>query len=150
MSGNSEPVNPLSTFGLADLRTSALLLTATSVAVGGMTAGVGYAHSGWAGILAAFLAAAVCWAGAVLSLALAGIFRATSLAVHGVLLGIPVRMGLPLAACMVLARRGSPLIDAGILVMILLNYFVMLVADTWLLVRCPSEPSGTESVSRVS
>jgi hypothetical protein len=150
VSGNSEPVKPFSLSALADIRTSSLLLTAICIAVGGLTAGVGYAHSGWTGILAAFLAAAVCWVGAVMSLVLAGIFRATSHAVHGVLLGIPLRMGLPLMACMVLARRGSPLIDAGILVMILLNYFVMLIADTWLLLRCPSGQSSTESVSRVS
>jgi hypothetical protein len=59
-------------------------------------------------------------------------------------------MGVPLLACVILVRRGSRLVDAGIIVMILLNYFVTLVADTWLLLRCRVDRVGIEQVSRGS
>jgi hypothetical protein len=150
VSGNSEPEKPLASTCLADLWSSSLLLTAVCAGAGLLSAVVGYAHSGWMGILAAFLAVAVCWTGAIGSLVIAGLFRAVSQTVPGVLLGMPIRMGVPLMACLVLIRQGSRLLDAGIVAMILLTYFVTLIADTWLLLRCRAGQAGVQTITRVS
>jgi hypothetical protein len=135
--------------GFSDLRSACLLLTGVSLAVWPLFAAVGYARSGWLGILAAILAAGVCWGGAVGSLLIAGVFLSTSQALSGVLLGMLFRMAVPLAACLILARSGGPLLPAGAAIMILLYYFITLIADTWLLLRLSADrPDG--GVSRVS
>ena len=126
------------------------MLTCICLAVVPLLAGVGYAHDGWTGILAALLAVGVCWGGAVASLAIVGMFRTGPEVVHGVLLGMLLRMGAPLAACIVLGRRGGPLVEAGVLVMIVLCYFVTLIAETCLLLRRNQKQHGGKTVARVS
>lgn len=122
-------------------------MTSVSAAVWPLFALVGYARSGGIGILAAVIAAGVCWGGAVAGLAIAAIFRSDSQAVLYVLVGMAFRMALPLAACLIFALLGGPLVEAGILVMILLYYFITLIADTWLLLRLPR---AAATVSRIS
>ncbi len=150
MSDSTEPAKSSYQPGLSDLRNACLLLTCISLAVTPLFAGVGYARDGWIGILAAFIAAGVCWGGAFASLVVAGIFRTGPQVVHGVLLGMFLRMAVPLAACMILARRGGALVEAGAPVMILLYYFVTLIADTWLLLRWNQKQPTGEPVSKVS
>jgi hypothetical protein len=147
---NPEPERSVGAACLAEFCWSTILLILICTAVGVLFAGVGYAHSGWTGILAAVLAWAVCWSGAVVALAITRLVCAGSQMVAGVLLAAPIRMGVPLLVCVVLVRQGSRLVDAGVIVMILLNYFVTLVADTWLLLRCRVDRVGIQPVSRVS
>jgi len=99
---------------------------------------VGYARSGPAGILAALLAASVCCGGAVASLLVVGPVGRMPQAVPRILLGMLIRMGVPLTACIVVLVWGGPLVAAGAPLMILGYYLLMLVAETWLLVRLTS------------
>ena len=126
------------------------MLTCVILAVAALFAGVGYARDGWTGILAALLAAGVCWGGGVASLAIVGMFPAGPQVVHGVLLGMLLRMAAPLAACIVLYKRGGPLVEARVLIMILLCYFVTLIAETCLLLRWYHKQPHGKTVSRVS
>lgn len=96
---------------------------------------VGYARSGVAGILAALLAGSVCCGGAVASLVVVGPVRRVPQAVPRILLGMLIRMGVPLTACVAVLLFGGPLVAAGAPVMILGYYLLMLVAETWLLLR---------------
>jgi hypothetical protein len=145
-----EPERPVGSTCFAEFCWAIFLLTLISTAVGVLVASVGYARSGWTGILAAVLAWAVCWGGAVVSLVMARLIGAGSQAVSGLLLTAPLRMGVPILVCVALVRNGSQFVDAGVVVMILPNYFVTLVADTWLLLRSRMARMGIESVSRIS
>jgi hypothetical protein len=150
VNANPEPERSVGSTCSVEFCWAICLLTLVSTAVGVLVASVGYARSGWTGILAAVLAWAVCWGGAVVSLVMARMIGAGSQAASGLLLAAPIRMGVPLLVCLTLVRQGSQLVDAGVIVMILPNYFVTLVADIWLLLRCRTDRMGIESVSRVS
>jgi hypothetical protein len=113
-------------------------------------AGVGYARSGLAGILAATLAGGVCCGGAMVSLGAIRLFRVGTQAVPGILLGMLIRMGVPLIACLVLVVRGGPLVEAGAPAMILVYYLLMLVAETWWLVRLNAARVGDKNMTKVS
>ena len=80
----------------------------------------------------------------------AGRFGLGAQAVPGILLSMILRMGIPLAACVVLVAMGGPLVEAGALVMILLYYLLTLVAETWLLLRITAAQTQDDSVSKVS
>jgi hypothetical protein len=148
--GKFESAEDVTSTSLADMRLACLSLAGVGLAVWPLFAVAGYAVDGWTGILAALLAGGVCWSGAAASLLITGVFRMVSLTVHGVLLGMMVRMGVPLVACVILARRGGALVDAGVPVMILLYYFVMLIAETWWLLLWNRQLANRESASRVS
>lgn len=86
--------------------------------------------------MAAAIAGAICWAGALSALLLIGLFRASqNQMVSATLLGMLFRMGLPLVTGLVLTRNGGPLADAGLFGMILVFYLVGLVVETILSVR---------------
>lgn len=102
-------------------------------------AAVGYARSGGAGILAALLAGSVCCGGAAAALWVVGPVRQGPQALPRILLGMLIRMGVPLAVCVAVLLVGGPLVAAGAPVMILGYYLLMLVAETWLLVRLTAE-----------
>ena len=68
-------------------------------------------------------------------------------AVAGILLSMLLRMGIPLAACVVLLRTRGPLVEAGAVVMILVYYLVTLVAETWFLLRLTTAQADSKSVS---
>ena len=111
---------------------------------------VGYARSGLAGILAALLAGGVCCVGALAGLLMAGRLGLGAHAVTGILLGMMLRMGIPLGACLVLLALGGPLVEAGALVMILVYYLLTLLAETWFLLRLTAAQARDKSVSKVS
>lgn len=150
LSSESESNRRSSTTGLADLFSAVRSLTLVSALTTLVIAGVGFAASGAAGILAALIAAAICWIGAAISLLIGALLRATPHAAGGFLLGSPIRMGIALVACLIFMRRGGPLSDAGIVVMILVNYLVTLVTDAYLLLRDPALGSGIKRVSKAS
>jgi len=53
-------------------------------------------------------------------------------AVSGVLLGMLIRMGLPLAAMVLMQQTQSPLVGAGFMGLLVLNYLVALPLETWM------------------
>ena len=53
--------------------------------------------------------------------------------------GFALRMGIPLALCMVMVTQGSPLLDAGLIIYIIVFYMVTLLIDTALLLARPSQ-----------
>jgi len=124
-------------------------LVLVAVSIWPLFAAVGYARSGSAGILAALLAGSVCGGGAVIGLIVAGRFGLGVRAVPGILLSMILRTGIPLTACVVLLAMGGPLVEAGALVMILVYYLLMLLAETWFLLRLTAAQASDKSVSRV-
>lgn len=124
-----------------------LLLVA--VLIWPLFAAVGYARSGSVGILAALLAGVVCGGGALVGLFAAGRFNQGSHALTGILLSMILRMGIPLIACVVLLAMGGPLVAADAPVMILVYYLLMLLAETWFLLRLTAAQASDKSVSKV-
>jgi hypothetical protein len=93
----------------------------------------------------AALAAFICWLGAASALAVAGLFREPREAMYGLLIGIGLRMGLPLAAVMALARLAPGLRESGFFVLILAFYLVTLATETLLTLKVvPHKPSAAE------
>ena len=90
----------------------------------------GHKLHGWDGVAASGVAAGVCWLGAAIALVLGGVLGRGGNAANGVLLGMLFRMGIPLAVGIALDRRGGLLADASVFGMILIYYFVTLVAET--------------------
>jgi hypothetical protein len=150
VNGNTEPSKDFLATGFRDIIVACGVLTGVCLAVWPLFAVVGYAHSGWMGILAALVAAGICWGGAIAGLVITGLLRLTSQPVQGVLLGMFPRLAVPLLACVLFARTGGQLVEAGVLVMVLLYYFVTLTVDTLLLVRIISGHTQGKSISRIS
>ena len=90
---------------------------------------------GSTGVMAASTAAAICWFGSTVALLMAGYSSRSNQAVHGHLLGMFFRLGLPLVAGMCLQKAGGPLADAGVFGLIVVFYLVTLVAETVLSLR---------------
>lgn len=143
-------MNTIASNAAARLRRACWGLVLVAALAWPLFATVGYARSGLAGILAALLAGGVCCAGALAGLLTAGRFGLGTHAVTGILLGMMLRMGIPLGACVVLLVLGGPLVEAGALVMILVYYLLTLLAETWFLLRLTAAQARDKSVSKVS
>jgi hypothetical protein len=107
----------------------------------------GWLHSGGMGVWAAAVALLVCSASALLALILAGILQGSQHAVNAMLMGMALRMGVPLAAGLLLHSQGGPLAKAGVFGMILAYYLLTLVVETVLSLRLV--PRQTNSQDRV-
>lgn len=127
------------------VRKGAWRLTQITVVTLPFTAGVGYARSGIEGILAALLAAGVCAGGAIASLLAIGPVWRLPQSVHRVLLGMLIRMGVPLVACIGIVASSQTLVKAGAPVMILGYYLLMLIAETWLVLKLMSTVKTNET-----
>ena len=114
---------------------SCLIFTVALLAVFPAFAYFGYSRSGSWGLAAAGVAGGACWLSGLMSLVLIGMCRGADAAFNGALLGILVRMGLPLLAAIAFAQQRGELAQAGVLGMILGYYLVALVVDTLLSVR---------------
>jgi len=95
----------------------------------------GFLRAGLTGVEAAAVAGGVCWLGAVPSLLLMGWLRGGPHVVSGVLLGMLLRMGLPLVVGLLLIQTGGPLAKAGVFGMIVGYYLFGLLIETLLSVR---------------
>lgn len=103
--------------------------------------------AGWAisgnrmGIWAGSAAGGVCLLAAWIALIVGESLRRPQYALAGVLLAMLIRMGIPLAAALLVFLRGGPLADAGFLYYLVLFYPVTLTAETFLLLpkRCSHE-----------
>jgi len=93
------------------------------------------------GIWAGAAAGGVCLLAAWIALIVGESLRRPQYALAGVLLAMLIRMGIPLAAALLVFLRGGPLADAGFLYYLVLFYPVTLTAETFLLLpkRCSHE-----------
>ncbi len=91
---------------------------------------IGYFVSGRAGVYCALLAAAVCVAAGGASLVVRLVVVSPQLALLHVLVGFFLRMGAPLAVCMVVYWRGGPLVEAGFVFYLLGLYLIALAVGT--------------------
>lgn len=107
----------------------------------------GYHGSGPVGLQAAAIAAAICWLGAAGALASAYFFRDSQQAAASLTLGMVFRMGLPLGCVLWLLSQGGPLVDAGIVGMIVVYYLVALVVETALSLRLVGNPRQVTKAS---
>jgi hypothetical protein len=113
------------------LRFCAILLLVLLPFAGGV-AWFGLSRSGQPGLVAAAIALGTCWLSGSLALAATLYGQRLGSALHGVLIGMFFRMGLPLAVGLILQRTSPPLSEAGVFVMILGLYLVALVVETFL------------------
>jgi len=106
----------------------------------------GYWAKGNDGVTAASVAAGVGLAGGLAGFAAAFGFRGGQ-AIQGVLLGMVVRMVVPLAAAAFFFLKGGSLVRAGLLEMLVGYYLLALTVDTALAVRLvrQSTPNRTET-----
>jgi hypothetical protein len=103
-------------------------------------AGYGFYSAGAGGVSAALVAGGVCWVGATAALVLSAMFRSPEQALVGLLMGMFFRMGLPLAAGFVLIQSGGPLVEAGVIPLLVGYYLVALVVETLLSLRFIASP----------
>jgi hypothetical protein len=94
-----------------------------------------YLRSGRVGLASAFTAAAVCLAAGAMALLIGGFFHRAGHIVGGALLGMGLRLALPLSAIVFVRLADPQRAAAGMVYDILFFYFVILVAETWLAVR---------------
>jgi hypothetical protein len=92
------------------------------------------------GLAASVLAAGVCWASAAVAFVLVAWFRRKGNPVAGILGGMIVRLGAPMAVGVASSEAGGPLADAGVFGLIVVFYLVALAVETLLLVRALQEP----------
>lgn len=115
--------------GLA-ARLGCLLLVV--VVVYAIMAPAAYYFHGAAGVWAASLSTGVCLAGSIVALLAADRFSGPDHALVGVLGAMLVRMGVPLAFCVVVYVRGGQLVAAGALIYLLVVYLATLAVETWM------------------
>ena len=129
---------------LATLVVAVLVVYALAAPVAGLL-------SGWIGLGAAGLGAGICLLGAGLALVACRLFCSPSRAVHGVLVGMLLRMGIPLGSALALQFQGGPLADAGGLVWLAVFYPVTLFVETALSLPSDegSRPRGNVSADVV-
>jgi hypothetical protein len=90
---------------------------------------------GGIGVAAAAAAAACVFVSSALGLVVGELFRKSDDALLAMVLGMVIRMSLPLAACVVVQLSGGSLASAGFVFYVLFFYMVGLAVDTCLLVR---------------
>lgn len=105
----------------------------------------GVARYGEIGGWAAGLAVGICWGGGLLGMVVASLFRGVQ-AANGVLLGMLIRMMLPLGVGLVLTAGGAPVAQAGLMGMLTVCYLVALVFETTWSVRRVRAVQSTSKV----
>lgn len=110
-------------------------LTLTVLIALPLVGGVVGATRGVSGVLAALVAAGVCWFGAMAALVVAGGAGRDGRAVQAHLKGMFFRLGLPLAAGLALQKAGGVLAEGGVFGQIVVFYLITLTAETLLSLR---------------
>lgn len=122
------------------------VLAAAVLAAWAACAVVAFSRYGPTGLLAASVAAGVCWASASVALCLTAMFTSQE-AVTGLLLSILLRTGVPLLAGVAISNSVRPLSEAGVFEFILIHYFVALAVETSLAVRLLRRRTALSPVS---
>jgi uncharacterized membrane protein HdeD (DUF308 family) len=95
------------------------------------------------GVIAAVVAAGLCWFGSTAALLIAGFSRHSNHAVQRHLLGMFFRLGLPLVAGVVFQKVGGTLAEAGVFGMIVIFYLISLIAETILSLQLTNRRNKT-------
>ena len=125
------------------LLTSQIALALTVVAMGGVVGGIAWQVAGLWGLAAAGVAAAACWLGAAVALGAATLLARRGHGLTGLLAGMGLRMGVPLALALVLFLRGGPLVQGGLLYYFLAFYPLTLAVETALSLWVRPSPCRT-------
>lgn len=129
-----------------------LWLTAAVIGLLVPAGSIGFAYAGPWGLIAAGVAAIVCWFAASLALALAAFVSGPNAALAVMLLGMAIRMSLPLGMFFWL-RQYAELTQAGFVLQLGLFYLLMLAVETWLMLpdvgalASPPKDSSQDNVS---
>lgn len=70
--------------------------------------------------------------------------------VSGILLAMLIRMGLPMAVMLLMQQSNNPLLEAGFMGLLVLNYLVALPLETWMSLKFLRESDSKASSSQVS
>ncbi len=114
--------------------TKCTLLAAVAITTYVPTALVAYGIGGPPGVLAATAAAGLCLLGVIVPLAMPARMIGAA-PVYEVILGMLVRMGIPLGGGLALHLSATALASAGVLYYLLVFYPVLLATHTWLCLR---------------
>ena len=107
-----------------------------------VAAPLGYAISGVEGIYCVLIAAGVCGLAGFAALVSHEVFCAPHLVLFQVTAGLFLRMGVPLAVCIVVYLAKGPLVEAGFAVYLLAFYFLALVLNAALALAARTPPAG--------
>jgi hypothetical protein len=119
-----------------------VVLTALVLAVFAIVGPAAVVIGGPMALMAAAVAAALCWAGAAIALTTSRFLPGPSLALAALSTGMVARMAIPLAAGLALHLRGGPLAEAGMLYYLLVFYPVTLAVETLLSLPAPQRFQG--------
>jgi hypothetical protein len=106
----------------------------------GATAWFAGSRHGVPGVAAAAIASGVCWLSAAVAFVLLERSRRSGKVLNGVLLGMIIRLGLPLVVGTVLNSQQGALADAGVFGLMVVCYLVALIVETLLSVRFLQQP----------
>ena len=109
---------------------------------------IGYSSHGQSGLMAVGVALAICLISGCLALFVAQLFQRPDLVLYQVLFNMAIRMGIPLAICMVIYGTGGLLVKAGMVYYLLAFYFVMLIVETTMMVV--GNGNGVQGSARAS
>jgi len=135
---------------LIALLASCAILMAVLAPLAAVFGSIAFFRSGSVGIGAAVIALGVCWLSASLALSCVYVGQEIKNPIAGILGGMIVRMGLPLAFGLAIQRSPGPLADAGCFLMILGLYLVALVVETWLSLRLVRRDQPKSADSAIS
>ena len=106
-------------------------------------AAYGLWRGGWWGVAASAVALAICTAAAGLSLLLAALAQRARQPITAVLVGMALRMAVPLLALLAVPRLDPVWSSSGFQEMLLAYYLAALAVETWLLVRLVPASAAT-------
>ena len=131
----NKPMRPITaTLRNRGLLTSQIALALAVVAMGAAVGAIAWWVAGSSGVAAAGLAGATCWLGAAGALETATLLARRGHGLAGLLAGMAIRMGVPLAMALILFVRGGPLVEGGLLYYFLAFYPLTLAVETALCV----------------
>ena len=127
-----------------------LIITLVLGGVFPVIAWIGYKHYQQAGFNAVLIAALLCWIGSILGIIpsiLARDSEQPEQGVNAVLMGMLVRMSIPLGGGFILHQSVEKLADAKILMFTLIYYLIALIVDTILALKLvrPKKPNQAQS-----
>lgn len=110
-----------------------VVVAASLLLVGCAVLPVAWALGGIAGLAGAGLAMLICLVCGVLAVVVTSLFDRPEMVLQQVVFGMGIRTVLPLAVCGVVSYRGGWLMEGGMVFYLLIFYFVVLLADTLVL-----------------
>lgn len=122
-------------YAVAPTLKSIAVLAAVLVAAAVIAGAVAARKAGEPAYTASFVAAGIVWVAGVVALLLTGLPATGPGRVNGAMLSLLFRTGILLAALLTLSRWDHPLVEAGLVGLFLVHYFIGLAAETLLIVR---------------